>query len=176
MKSISSDLPWLRFILFELYISQEKHCKQTTELCQFLFAKPTTANVNEAPVACPSWNSKGLSLAVRLLVRHWNFCYEVFNFNTDNFICHPQDFDEPLLFPVIPKTFTHLTYFPYFFSRINQLENHVWSQVRIQGGGPGGPGPPLDPRFWGPKFEHFWALFNFSLIFFCLASLGILFL
>ena len=32
-----------------------------------------------------------------------------------------------------------------------------------------GPGPPLDPRFWGPKIEHFWALFNFSLIF--LASL-----
>ena len=36
-------------------------------------------------------------------------------------------------------------------------------QVRIQGGGPG---PPLDPRFWGPKIEHFWALFNFSIIFF----------
>ena len=34
------------------------------------------------------------------------------------------------------------------------------------GGGPGGPGPPLDPRFWGPKIEHFWALFNFSIIFF----------
>ena len=44
------------------------------------------------------------------------------------------------------------------------------------GGGPGGPGSPLDPRFWGPKIEHFWALFNFSIIFFCLASLGILFL
>ena len=42
--------------------------------------------------------------------------------------------------------------------------------------GPQGPGPPLDPRFWGPKIEHFWALFNFSIIFFCLASLGILFL
>ena len=38
-----------------------------------------------------------------------------------------------------------------------------------RGGGPGGPGPPPDPRFWGPKIEHFWALFNFSLIF--LASL-----
>ena len=24
---------------------------------------------------------------------------------------------------------------------------------------------PLDPRFWGPKIEHFWALFNFSTIF-----------
>ena len=34
------------------------------------------------------------------------------------------------------------------------------------GGGPRGPGPPPDPRFWGPKIEHFWALFNFSLIFF----------
>ena len=34
------------------------------------------------------------------------------------------------------------------------------------GGGPGGPGPPPDPRFLGPKIEHFWALFNFSLIFF----------
>ena len=44
------------------------------------------------------------------------------------------------------------------------------------GGGPRGPGPPPDPRFWGPKIEHFWALFNFSIIFFCLASLGILFL
>ena len=43
-------------------------------------------------------------------------------------------------------------------------------------GGPWGPGPPLDPRFRGPKIEHFWALFNFSIIFFCLASLGILFL
>ena len=32
-------------------------------------------------------------------------------------------------------------------------------------GGPGGLGP-LDPRFWGPKIEHFWALFNFSTIFF----------
>ena len=39
-------------------------------------------------------------------------------------------------------------------------------------GGPRGPRPPLDPRFWGPKIEHFWALFNFSIIFFaslCLA-------
>ena len=43
-------------------------------------------------------------------------------------------------------------------------------------GGARGPGPPPDPRFWGPKIEHFWALFNFSIIFFCLASLGILFL
>ena len=34
------------------------------------------------------------------------------------------------------------------------------------GGGPGGPGPPPDPRFWGPKIEHFAALFNFSIIFF----------
>ena len=23
---------------------------------------------------------------------------------------------------------------------------------------------PLDSRFWGPKIEHFWALFNFSII------------
>ena len=30
-----------------------------------------------------------------------------------------------------------------------------------------GPGArtPFDPRFWGPKIEHFWALFNFSIIF-----------
>ena len=42
----------------------------------------------------------------------------------------------------------------------------VLKQVRIRGGGPGGPGPPPDPRFWGPKIEHFWALFNFSIIFF----------
>ena len=35
-----------------------------------------------------------------------------------------------------------------------------------RGGSGGGQGPPLDPRFWGPKIEHFWALFNFSLIFF----------
>ena len=35
-----------------------------------------------------------------------------------------------------------------------------------RGGGPGGPGPPPDPRFWGPKIEHFAALFNFSIIFF----------
>ena len=48
-------------------------------------------------------------------------------------------------------------------------------QVRIQGGAPGARAPP-DPRFWGPKIDHFWALFNFSIIFFCLASLGILFL
>ena len=33
------------------------------------------------------------------------------------------------------------------------------------GGGPGAQAP-LDPRFWGPKIEHFWALFNFSIIFF----------
>ena len=35
-------------------------------------------------------------------------------------------------------------------------------QARIQGG----PRPPLHPRFWGPKIEHFWALFNISMIFF----------
>ena len=39
------------------------------------------------------------------------------------------------------------------------------------GADPGGPGPQtprpsLDPRFWGPKIEHFWALFNFFIIFF----------
>ena len=38
-------------------------------------------------------------------------------------------------------------------------------QARI-GRGTWGPGSPLDPRFWGPKIEHFWALFNFSIIFF----------
>ena len=35
-----------------------------------------------------------------------------------------------------------------------------------------GPGPPIDPRFRGPKIEHFWALFNFSLIFFALLHLA----
>ena len=29
----------------------------------------------------------------------------------------------------------------------------------------GSRGAPLDPRFWGPKIEHFWALFNFFIIF-----------
>ena len=38
-------------------------------------------------------------------------------------------------------------------------------QVRIQGGASWARAPP-DPRFWGPKIEHFWALFNFSIIFF----------
>ena len=51
----------------------------------------------------------------------------------------------------------------------------VLLQVRIQGGTLGAR-PPLDPRFWGPKIEHFWALFNFSIIFFCLTSLGIIFI
>ena len=32
-------------------------------------------------------------------------------------------------------------------------------------------GPPLGPRFWGPKIEHFGALINFSIIF--LASLSL---
>ena len=32
-----------------------------------------------------------------------------------------------------------------------------------------GPMSPFDPRFWGPKIEHFWALLNFSII--CFASL-----
>ena len=40
---------------------------------------------------------------------------------------------------------------------------------RLRCGSRGAPGvraPPLDPRFWGPKIEHFWSLFNFSIIFF----------
>ena len=42
-----------------------------------------------------------------------------------------------------------------------------WIYKHMSGVDPGGgPGPPLDPRFWGPTIEHFWALFNFSLIFF----------
>ena len=28
------------------------------------------------------------------------------------------------------------------------------------------PGGRRDPRFWGPRIEHFWALFDFSIIFF----------
>ena len=44
--------------------------------------------------------------------------------------------------------------------------DHGWFSGADPGGGPRGPGPPPDPRFWGPKIEHFWALFNFSLIFF----------
>ena len=54
--------------------------------------------------------------------------------------------------------------------------NYDMLQARIRGGGTRGPGPPLDPRFWDPKIEHFWALFNFSIIFFRLALLSILFL
>ena len=48
------------------------------------------------------------------------------------------------------------------------LRTNISWQVRIQGGArrPGGPGPCLDLRFWGPKIENFWALFNFSIIFF----------
>ena len=38
-------------------------------------------------------------------------------------------------------------------------------QVRIQGV-PGDRVLPLDPRFWGPKIEHFRSLFNFFHIFF----------
>ena len=37
------------------------------------------------------------------------------------------------------------------------------------GGGPGARAPPLDPKFWGPRIEHFGALSNFFLI--CFASL-----
>ena len=50
---------------------------------------------------------------------------------------------------------------------------------RHSGADPGGtPGArtPLDPGFWGPNIEHIWALFHFSIIFFCLASFSILFL
>ena len=47
------------------------------------------------------------------------------------------------------------------------VQNHLICMVRCgsRGGAPGARAPP-DPRFWGPKIEHFWALFNFSLIFF----------
>ena len=53
----------------------------------------------------------------------------------------------------------------YFHTLCVHLQPHV-SPGADPGGGPWGPGPPPDPRFWGPKIEHFWALFNFSLIFF----------
>ena len=56
-----------------------------------------------------------------------------------------------------------------------QLIQLLQHQVRIKGG-PGDPGPPLTLGFEARKIEHFWALFNFSIFFFCLASLGILFL
>ena len=42
------------------------------------------------------------------------------------------------------------------------ISSIYYLQVQIQGG----PRPPLDPKFWGPKIEHFWVLFNFSIIFF----------
>ena len=56
--------------------------------------------------------------------------------------------------------------------RILKLSEEIWVsvmwdigslQVKIQG-----TWAPLDPRFWGPKIEHFWALFNFFIYFFAL--------
>ena len=43
-------------------------------------------------------------------------------------------------------------------------------------GSGGGAGLPLDPRFWGPKIEHFWALFNFSIFFFASLHLAYYFI
>ena len=48
-----------------------------------------------------------------------------------------------------------------FYTHIHMQDRLDKFQARIQGG-------PLGPWFWGPKIEHFWALFNFSIIFFAL--------
>ena len=37
--------------------------------------------------------------------------------------------------------------FVHFFVIFTLMSVSIWLQVRIQGGGPRGPGPPLDPRF-----------------------------
>ena len=79
---------------------------------------------------------------------------------------------------------------PFFICLLNTTNFHyhlISSLCRLAlsdlGGGagpsadPGGGARPIreTPRFLGPKIEHFWALFNFP-YFFCLTSLGILFL
>ena len=58
------------------------------------------------------------------------------------------------------KTHAHRNY-QYHKQGMRNTHTHTHT-----GADPGGPGVPLDPRFWGPKTEHFWALFNFSIIFF----------
>ena len=62
-------------------------------------------------------------------------------------------------------------------STVSRAFKHCWlfcffqncrcyrSRCGSRGRAPGARAPP-DPRFWGPKIEHFWALFNFSIIFF----------
>ena len=51
-----------------------------------------------------------------------------------------------------------------FEKNINVRDSGAFKWVPDPGADPGG--APPDPRFWGPKIEHFWALFNFSLFFF----------
>ena len=68
----------------------------------------------------------------------------------------------PYLLP--PDTLPHDT-LPPDIPCLDTLPLDTLTQVQIQGAQ--GPRPSLDPRFWGPKTEHLWALFNFS-IFFCL--------
>ena len=48
---------------------------------------------------------------------------------------------------------------------IHNSETQTWGSSGADPGGAPGARPPLDPRFWGPKIEHFWALFKFSIIF-----------
>ena len=51
---------------------------------------------------------------------------------------------------------------------LHPFQQKIILDNRCGSGGRGtwGPRPPLDPKFWDPKIEHFWALFNFSIIFF----------
>ena len=60
-----------------------------------------------------------------------------------------------------------LVFASYGFQPLDVLWLRYWSIRRwIQGGGPGGPAPPLTLGFEAPKLSIFGALFNFSIIFF----------